>query len=548
MGVSTRKLVDGVPKLDAAEKRLKRSRNFDLVAYLDLPEYFKERRAAVEYLFRPREVVDWITLMPLHSVFSAVRDQMVWRTNLWMLPSLVILCMVGVFVFAEVVDYNIYKGYHSYPAFLIDMGGVSDTTSLLNALITSIVTSFGLVLSVIVVVLTGVLTLFGPRELRRFVRDREIQVSVGIIAGTVITGVLALLSVNSGSDTVAPYAPWLTTWVVTLFSFVSLFKMVYFIQYFAHIILVNNVFEGIAKDARSIIDEMYSTMGQANETAMAEPFGEEWCARRRGGTLPEVLVYPIFAHASGYVKYIRWRPIVHAARSADACVFVTKGSGRYVFRNSVVAYVQMRRERTLPGVDKVYKLDLAFRRHFRIGSRRTMVQDPEFAILQVLEIGLRAMSPAVNDPFTMLAAVDFMSGILCVLLRKGVYKHVHVDEYDGRTPRLVEKPPKWSRVCAAGMDPSRQVGPDSSTLMIRCLEALQNMAFHLYDVDQVHEVLRQGELVRETFLGKGPVSRDGEDLRRAFHRLVRTLQENRTLWAGYCAAHPEYTASSSSVP
>lgn len=47
-----------------------------------------------------------------------------------------------------------------------------------------------------------------------------------------------------------------------------------------------------------------------------------------------------------------------------------------------------------------------------IGPTRTLQQDVEFGVIQIVDIGLRAISPAVNDPSTAISCVDQLSRIL----------------------------------------------------------------------------------------------------------------------------------------
>src|SRR5208282_1983976 len=49
-----------------------------------------------------------------------------------------------------------------------------------------------------------------------------------------------------------------------------------------------------------------------------------------------------------------------------------------------------------------------------IGPTRTMQQDVEFGIVQIVDIALRAISPAVNDPTTAISCVDQLS---CIVIR-----------------------------------------------------------------------------------------------------------------------------------
>jgi uncharacterized membrane protein len=55
---------------------------------------------------------------------------------------------------------------------------------------------------------------------------------------------------------------------------------------------------------------------------------------------------------------------------------------------------------------------------FDIGPTRTLQQDVEFGIIQIVDIALRAMSPAVNDPSTAISCVDQLSRILILWIRR----------------------------------------------------------------------------------------------------------------------------------
>jgi uncharacterized membrane protein len=49
---------------------------------------------------------------------------------------------------------------------------------------------------------------------------------------------------------------------------------------------------------------------------------------------------------------------------------------------------------------------------FDFGSSRTMQQDIEFGVLQIVDIALKAISPAVNDPTTAISCIDHLSRLL----------------------------------------------------------------------------------------------------------------------------------------
>jgi uncharacterized membrane protein len=55
---------------------------------------------------------------------------------------------------------------------------------------------------------------------------------------------------------------------------------------------------------------------------------------------------------------------------------------------------------------------------FDMGPARTMQQDVEFGIIQIVDIALRAISPAVNDPSTAISCVDQHSRIMILWISR----------------------------------------------------------------------------------------------------------------------------------
>ena len=108
------------------------------------------------------------------------------------------------------------------------------------------------------------------------------------------------------------------------------------------------------------------------------------------------------------------------------------------------------------------------------GPHRTLAQDPVFAIDQLVEIAIRALSPAVNDTFTALTCIDWLSAGLSKIssrvLEEGVYR--------GRSGkiRLIEFDPSYSRMVNRAFDKVRQSGHGMPAVIIRMLAALDHIA------------------------------------------------------------------------
>src|SRR4029077_16453719 len=110
----------------------------------------------------------------------------------------------------------------------------------------------------------------------------------------------------------------------------------------------------------------------------------------------------------------------------------------------------------------------------RIGVRRTLMQDPEFAIAQIVEIALRAMSPGINDPNTAVTCVNWLADGLRELAQCPSRNPVHVDR--SGNIRVIESVREYQYVVAAAYDPIRQVARNSPMLTIGMLNAISLIA------------------------------------------------------------------------
>jgi uncharacterized membrane protein len=113
---------------------------------------------------------------------------------------------------------------------------------------------------------------------------------------------------------------------------------------------------------------------------------------------------PILNRQSGYIRYVNINRLVALAKAYQVCVHLERRVGQFV--PSGVPLMRVSKPERVPP-DRALHLVAAF----DIGPARTMQQDVEFGIIQIVDIALRALSPAVNDPSTAISCVDQLSRI-----------------------------------------------------------------------------------------------------------------------------------------
>ena len=102
---------------------------------------------------------------------------------------------------------------------------------------------------------------------------------------------------------------------------------------------------------------------------------------------------------------------------------------------------------------------------FVIGEERTIEQDPAFALRILVDIAIRALSPAVNDPTTAVQGLDGVDALLLELSRRRLERSQITDEYGAL--RLVDPNPGWVDLLDLSLTEIRHYGADTPQIARR---------------------------------------------------------------------------------
>ena len=345
-----------------------------------------------------------------HGFLPKVSDQRreALRTTLWFVATLELVAAAALFVVTYQIDRAAYRGTITLPG-LINDGSADAARQILTGIAAAVITVVGLVFSILIVALTLASTQFGPRMLRSFIRDRGVQLTLGTFVATFFYSILTLGSVAHGSR--GDFVPHLSITVCLALTLIDLGVLVYFIHHVAKSIQLPEVIAGIAGDFSTAITAEFSTTDSRRGPLSA------------AGDLPERLAadgVPVAATTSGYLQFVRYSTLVDIAIDADAVVQLLYRPGHFVVSGLPLARVWP--PQAAPDVAR------GLERAHVTGAHRTLRQDLAFAIDQLVEIAIRALSPAVNDTFTALTCIDWLSDGLCQLTAGWHSRRVHFDE------------------------------------------------------------------------------------------------------------------------
>ncbi len=117
--------------------------------------------------------------------------------------------------------------------------------------------------------------------------------------------------------------------------------------------------------------------------------------------------------------------------------------------------------------------DRLLRGSVALGSERTIEQDPTFAFRILVDIAIKALSPAINDPTTAVLAIDQLHR----LLRMVGLRHLRGEEIcdaEGN-PRLIFRMPNWEDFVHLSCIEIRHCGAGSVQIMRRMRSMLENL-------------------------------------------------------------------------
>jgi len=122
-------------------------------------------------------------------------------------------------------------------------------------------------------------------------------------------------------------------------------------------------------------------------------------------------------------------------------------------------------------------IDAALADTVAFGAERTMEQDPTFAFRIVIDIALRALSPAINDPTTAVLAIDQLHR----MLRLVGQRHLRTDEISGRSGRLrvIVRTPNWDDFVNLAFSEIRMFGAGNIQVVRRLRAMIENLMLTL---------------------------------------------------------------------
>jgi uncharacterized membrane protein len=430
------------------------------------------------------------------------------RSSFWFLPA-AMASGAMVLAFATVALETPVTDWVKLNWGLTFTGGAEGASSLLGAIAGSMITIAGVVFSMTLVALSLASSQLGPRLLRSFMRDTTTQMVLGTFVATFLYCLLVLRTIRRAEETL--FVPHLSVTLGVLLAVVSVGVLIYFIHHVSISIQANEIVARVGKELIEEIELLFpENIGQGAPRIPTEPPNADFLDRF------EREARPIGSTGDGYLQFIDGDALMALAMQEDVVIRVERRPGHYVVATRPLALVWPGNRVTDQLMDRVNCA-------FALGNQRTSGQDIEFAVNQLVEIAVRALSPGVNDPFTAIACVDRLGSALCRLARQDVPSPYRYDTQDQL--RVITPVFTFPDVTDAAFNQIRQYGRTSTAVTIRLLETIAEVAGSVHRSEDRVALLRHAKMIARGAGGGLPEAEDRQEVEKRFQTANRLLSE-----------------------
>jgi uncharacterized membrane protein len=401
-----------------------------------------------------------------------VQSQMTWnrtyrvvsyvRSALWIVPS---VAMIVVLLISPPL-----RWLDSWLGWRVTGLSVDGAQALYQTVITLtlsfLVFTFGSLL-VAVQIAGGQLT---PRIIATtLLRDNVVRYSVGLF-------VFALIFSVTGLNRLVEPVAQIVVFTAGLLGLASMTAFLFLIDYAARLLRPVTIVARVGNEALDVIESVYPRDFEGDEAG-----GSERPALPSGPSR-------VFLHAgrSESVLALDIVTLVAAARRAGGIVEFVPQVGDFVATDTPLFVLHGGATRI---DDRLLRMAVAF------GPERTLEQDPLFGFRILVDIGLKALSPAINDPTTGVLALDQIQRLLHAVGRRHLQGEVIADR-DGE-PRVIWRTPDWQDFVHLACHEIRICGSNNAQIARR-LRAMIDMLLSVLPESRHAALLEERRLLDQT--------------------------------------------------
>ena len=334
------------------------------------------------------------------------------RESLWLWPA---IAAIGAWVAGDIAarylrSFTLHQGL--FPT------NLDDARTLLATIATALLTFTGVVFSITLVALQMSSTQYSPRVLRTFVRKPITKLALSTFIATFVYSLTLLARV--GTTTGAHTVPQGAVGLAYLLVMASVLVFVVFVHSTVRSMRVSYVIQAVFNETLEAIHAMFAPAAAYHEVPA-----------------PAFEAMPVlvpFDRADAVIDGVDTHHLAEVARQHGCVLRLCVPVGTYMVCGSDLMEVH---GGTAPATAQLLGALDCF-------AVRSLYQDPCYGVRQLVDIAIRAVSAAINDPTTAVQTLDRLHGILRAIADRPDPSGVFLDA--ASTARLVVPVADWNRV------------------------------------------------------------------------------------------------------
>lgn len=319
--------------------------------------------------------------------------------------------------------------------------GINTAIALYSSIASGMMALTGIVFSLTFLMVQFSATAYSPRLVLWIARDPVLSHSLGVFSATFLYAIAALSWLDrSNSGKVLPISAYMVVALLltSVAMFIALIQRVGLLQ-------INRMLLFTGNQGRRVIDQLY-----------AQPIPSSGKPRTFSNIKP--LPQQVLLHQGRpqSLQEINIKKLVELARRHDGRIEAVAAVGDTVLEGTSLLHVYSTQHR-IPEAE--------LRSAVELGDERTFDQDPKYAIRLLVDIAIRALSPAINDPTTAIQALDQIGDLLARLGQR----RLEIGEFydDAGQLRLTADFPSWDDFLHLGFEEILAYGARSVQVMRR---------------------------------------------------------------------------------
>lgn len=335
--------------------------------------------------------------------------------KMWLIILKHVLIAFALVVIVAVIDMEIVPVNIYIPKILLTNFELS--TWILTNIATALLTITTFTFSIAMVVLTTYASNYSPRVVEDFFNDKANVRVLGVFIGGFVYSIISLLLLNNVGD----HDKVISAGVSIAYSLVCVVYFVIFIYSVANSIQAQKFISRLYRQAISVIKGKLETN---KDVQMIDSYSTE-------GFDSEFVICSI---GDGFVEYIDNRLLKKIMDGERFVIVFEVPIGQYVFEGQNVLTLHYNKDSQIEQKkDHLEKI-------IGLSGNRYAVNDYKFAIQKITEIGMRALSPAVNDPNTGIHCINTLGSLSAKLaMIQGKYSALELKYENGNQGLFVSK-------------------------------------------------------------------------------------------------------------